>query len=71
MALLGAYPIGGSGEGVTWTVLGTTPALLGIPIGGTADTVTANSYFPTARGLQSVEYLISKARARLRFRHAP
>jgi hypothetical protein len=68
MALLGAYPIGGSGEGVTWTVLGTTPALLGIPIGGTADTVTANSYFPTARGLQSVEYLISKARARLRFR---
>lgn len=68
MTLLGDYPIGGSGEGVTWTVLGVAPALLGIPIGGTADNVTARSYFPTDRGLQSVEYLISKARARLRFR---
>ncbi len=57
------------GDGtVTWTVLGTSPALLGIPIGGTADNVTARSYFPTARGLASVEYLISRARARLRFR---
>jgi hypothetical protein len=57
------------GDGsVGWTVLGVTPSMLGIPIGGTADTVTARSYFPTARGLWSVEYLISKARARLRFR---
>lgn len=53
---------------VTWTVLGATPTSLGIPIGGTPDNVTARSFFPTARGIQSVEYLISKARARLRFR---
>jgi hypothetical protein len=53
---------------VVWTVLGTAPAFLGIPIGGTADTVTANNYFPTSRGNSSVEYLISKVRARLRFR---
>ena len=51
-----------------WTVLGATPALLNIPIGGTPDNVTARSYFPTARGITSVEYLISRARARLRFR---
>ena len=54
--------------GVTWTVLGVTPAMLGIPIGGTADNVTARCFFPTARGLRAVEYLISKGRARLRFR---
>jgi hypothetical protein len=53
---------------VTWTVLGTSPALLGIPIGGTPDNVTARCFFPTARGDQSVQYLISRARARLRFR---
>jgi hypothetical protein len=57
------------GDGsVGWTVLGTSPALLGIPIGGTPDNVTARNYFPTARGIVSVEYLISRARARLRFR---
>ncbi len=57
------------GDGsVVWTVLGTSPALLGIPIGGTPDNITARSYFPTARGITSVEYLISRARARLRFR---
>jgi hypothetical protein len=57
------------GDGsVTWTVLGTSPALLGIPIGGTANNITARSYFPTGRGIVSVEYLISRARARLRFR---
>jgi len=53
---------------VVWTVLGTSPALLGIPIGGTADTVTANNFFPTARGIVSIEYLVAKVRARLRFR---
>ena len=52
----------------TWTVLGTSPALLGIPIGGTADSVTARDYYPTARGIQSVQYVISRARARLRYR---
>jgi hypothetical protein len=53
---------------VGWTVLGTSPALLGIPIGGTPDNITANNFFPTTRGIVSVEYLISRARARLRFR---
>jgi hypothetical protein len=52
----------------TWTVLGTAPALLGIPVGGTINNVTARSYFPTDRGQRSVQYLIAKARARLRFR---
>jgi hypothetical protein len=57
------------GDGsVTWTVLGLSPASLGIPIGGTPDNVTARSYFPSVRGIASVEYLISKARARLRMR---
>lgn len=57
------------GDGsVVWTVLGRSPSSLGIPIGGTPDNVTARSFFPTARGLVSLEYLISRARARLRFR---
>lgn len=53
---------------VTWTVLGTSPAMLAIPVGGTINNITARSYFPTDRGQQSVQYLIAKARARLRFR---
>jgi hypothetical protein len=53
---------------VVWTVLGPSPALLGLPIGGTINNVTARSYFPTDRGQQSIQYLIAKARARLRFR---
>lgn len=53
---------------VQWTVLGANPALLSIPIGGTINDVRARFYFPSARGIQSTEYLISKARARLRFR---
>ena len=48
--------------------LGTQPAFLGIPVGGTANNVTANNYFPTPRGQQSVVYLINKARAQLRWR---
>ena len=48
--------------------LGTQPAFLGIPVGGTANNVTANNYFPTPRGRQSVEYLVNKARAQLRWR---
>ena len=55
------------GDGsVVWTSLGTSPAFLQIPIGGTPLNVTARCYFPTDRGLWSVEYLIAKARARLR-----
>lgn len=41
---------------------------VGIPIDGVAPLadLTAGNYFPTARGLQSVEYLIYLARAKLR-----
>jgi len=53
---------------VVWTVLGPNPPGLSIPAGGTADDVRARSFFPTPRGLRSIEYLISKARARLRYR---
>lgn len=53
---------------VTWMSLGTAPPYLGIPIGGTTENVTARSYFTTDRGRWSVEYLICKARARLRLR---
>jgi hypothetical protein len=53
---------------VIWTVLGHTPANLGIPIGGSIDDVQARCFFPLARGIVSVEYLISRARARLRLR---
>jgi len=53
---------------VQWTCLGQQPSFLGIPIGGTADNVTARSYFPTDRGQRSIQYLICKARARLRLR---
>jgi hypothetical protein len=53
---------------VVWTVLGHTPANLGIPIGGSVDDVQARCFFPLARGIISVEYLISRARARLRLR---
>lgn len=53
---------------VGWTVLGANPAILGIPIGGTPDTVVARSFFPTARGQRAIQYLICKARARLRYR---
>ena len=48
--------------------LGPTPAFLSIPVGGTADLVGARNYFPTDRGQQSIQYLISKARARIRMR---
>lgn len=53
---------------VQWMVLGQSPSNIVIPIGGTPTDVTANNFFPTARGQQSVEYLISRARARLRYR---
>jgi hypothetical protein len=58
-----------SGNGTAqWTCLGQTPALLGIPIGGTPEHVTARCYFPSDRGRWSIEYLICRARARLRLR---
>lgn len=39
-----------------------------LPVGGYPGNVTARSYFPTDRGQQSIKYLISLARARLRYR---
>jgi hypothetical protein len=53
---------------VQWTCLGQAPALLEIPIGGTPEHVTGRCYFPTDRGCWSIEYLICRARARLRLR---
>jgi hypothetical protein len=53
---------------VKWMVLGANPSMLAIPIGGSPDNVTANNFFPSARGQQSIEYLICRARARLRYR---
>lgn len=53
---------------VQWFQMGAAPPLLAIPIGGTMANVTARCFFPSDRGKQSVEYLIMKARARLRLR---
>jgi hypothetical protein len=61
----GAHVSDGS---VTWTVLGKDPAMLQIPVGGSDHDVRARSFFPTLRGQRSIEFLISKARARLRMR---
>lgn len=50
------------GDGsVTWTGLGTGGNFIGVPIGD----VSRRSYLPTARGLWSLEYLISVARAKM------
>jgi hypothetical protein len=66
----GTTPVLSGGGGGTGNMmsLGVAPAFLGIPIGGTASNVTANNYFPTDRGQQSIQYLICRARARLRLR---
>lgn len=58
--------ISGGAAGVAgMAVLGSVP---GIPVGGTADNVTARCYFPTARGKESIEYAINRARAKIRMR---
>lgn len=49
---------------VTWTCIGSGD----IPVGGFPTQVHGRSYFPTDRGLWSVEYLISVARAKLLMR---
>ncbi len=49
---------------VTWKNLGPNGSFLGTPI----DSVSRRSYFPTDRGLQSIEYLLSVARSHLRYR---
>lgn len=51
-------------NGVTWQSLGP----IELPVGGYPGNVTARSYFSTDRGQQSIKYLISLARARLRYR---
>lgn len=53
---------------VTWMVLGTDPSIMSIPIGGTAMNVQARCFFPTDRGQISVQHLVCRARARIRFR---
>lgn len=54
---------------VVWTSLGISPPFLGIPLAGaTTENCTARAYFASDRGRRSVEYLICKARARLRMR---
>jgi hypothetical protein len=57
----------GSGS-VAWLSLGPNPPLMPIVIGGTMTNVTANNYFSTDRGAQSIQYLINKARALVRWR---
>jgi hypothetical protein len=48
---------------VVWTAVATAE----IPVGGTPGNVTASDYFPRARGRQSLEHGICRARARLRY----
>lgn len=49
---------------VVWTSLGTAD----VPIGGWPGHTGRNAYFPTDRGLQSVEYLLCLGRSKLRQR---
>ena len=49
---------------VEWTNMGVGE----IPVGGVPGNVTRSAYFPTDRGLESLEYLICVARARLLYR---
>ena len=49
---------------VVWTKLPATE----VPIGGAPGKIPRNDYFPTERGLRSLEYLLCLARARLRMR---
>lgn len=56
-------PVGGA-----MISLGSSPAFLGIPVGGTAENVTGRCFFPTARGTQSLLYGINRARAKIRMR---
>lgn len=48
---------------VVWTAIGTGET----PVGGVPGNVTGSSYFATDRGKQSIEHLICRARARLRY----
>lgn len=50
--------------GVIWASIGTGD----IPIGGTPGDIWARSYFPSARGNQSIAYLVSLMRARARMK---
>jgi hypothetical protein len=51
---------------VVWTSLGSAPAWLGIPIGGTPLNVTGRCFFPTDRGNLALLNLAYRMRARLR-----
>jgi hypothetical protein len=66
----GGISIGGSVSdgGVVWLNIGSLGDTLGIPIGGTVGNVTARSYWDTARGIVSREYLQSLCEAKLAWR---
>lgn len=49
---------------VIWTCVG----IAELPIGGYPGNTPRSSYFPTDRGLSSIEHLMCRARAKLRFR---
>jgi hypothetical protein len=49
---------------VIWTSIGSGD----IPVGGTPGYISARSYFPSARGQNSIQYLISIMRARMLYR---
>ena len=53
-----------SDNGIVWKSLGTAGTFIDVPIGD----VSRRSYFPTDRGLWSIEYLICLAAAKLRHR---
>lgn len=53
-------------NGVHWLNVGLAAVFAGIPVGGNPGNVIAASYFPSSRGLRSVEYGLSVARAHLR-----
>lgn len=55
---IGATVVDGT---ATWTCIGSAGAFIGVPIGD----VSRSAYFPTDRGVRSVEYLLSVARAHL------
>lgn len=51
-------------NGVVWRSLGSAGGFIDLPIGD----LSRSSFFPTDRGLQSIEHLLCRARARLRRR---
>lgn len=53
---------------VVWKSLGTGGPSISVPMGEQPGNVTRYAYFPTPRGVQSLQYLLYRARARIRQR---